>query len=366
MAPPQDEPTASAAPPAPPGDGARGSAGAARPRSPISSRGGRVVALTGAASFLGRNLIGVLEEDPLIDRIVAIDVRAPETAGKKTRHHDIDLTGYASAERVAEVLEAEGARTLVHLAFLSSPTPAVGWAHELESVGSMHVFQAARQAGLAKLVVWSQTILYGAYPENPNFLNERHPLRADQREPFFADKIAAEREASAYAAKAKGTVVTILRTAPILGPNVQNYVTRYLTQRVVPTLLGFDPLWQFVHEMDAVAAFRLAIVRDHPGTFNIVGDGVLPLSTIVKLAGRRPVPMLGSAARLAVGALWTAKAGVAPPSFLRYLRYLCVADGDKARRVMGFEPAFTTREALVDFLGAQRLRDVKLLAETPA
>jgi UDP-glucose 4-epimerase len=328
-------------------------------------RGGRIIAITGAASFVGRNLIGVLEEDPQIEKIIAIDVRAPETAGKKTRLYEIDLTGAASADRVAEVLTAEGARTLVHLAFLSSPTPAVAWAHELESVGSMHLFQAARQAALAKLVVWSHTVLYGAHPENPNFLSERHPLRADLDEPFFADKIAAEREANAFAAKSKGTVVTILRTAPILGPNVQNYVTRYLTQRVVPTLLGFDPLWQFVHEMDAIAAFRLAIVRDFPGTFNIVGDGVLPLSTIVKLAGRRPVPMLASAARLAVGALWTAKAGVAPPSFLRYLRYLCVADGDQARKVMGFEPAFTTREALVDFLGAQRLRDVRLLSDTP-
>lgn len=340
--------------------------GDARLRASAAPRRGRSVAITGAASFVGRNLIGVLEEDPLIDRIVAIDVRAPETAGPKTRLYEIDLTGPRSADRVAEVLQAEGAQTLVHLAFLSSPTPAVAWAHELESVGSMHVFQAARQAALAKLILWSQTILYGAHPENPNFLGERHPLRADLDEPFFADKIAAEREANAFATKSKSTVVTILRTAPILGPNVQNYVTRYLTQRVVPTLLGFDPLWQFVHEVDAVRAFRLAIVRDFPGTFNIVGDGVLPLSTIVKLAGRRPVPMLTSAARVAVGALWTANAGVAPPSFLRYLRYLCVADGEKARKVMGLEPAFTTREALVDFLGAQRLRDVKLLSETPS
>lgn len=362
MAPPADR--------SPLGDGSRRSDPGApdddRLRAVPSSRRARVVALTGAASFLGRNLIGVLEEDPSIDRIVAIDVRAPETAGKKTRFYELDLTAPASGDRVAEVLAAEGARTLVHLAFLSSPTPAVAWAHELESVGTMHLFQAARQAQLAKLVVWSQTILYGAHPENPNFLSERHPLRADLDEPFFADKIAAEREANAFAAKSKGTVVTILRTAPILGPNVQNYVTRYLTQRIVPTLLGFDPLWQFVHEVDAIAAFKLAIVRDFPGTFNIVGDGVLPLSTIVKLAGRRPVPMLTSAARLAVGALWTAQMGVAPPSFLRYLRYLCIADGDKARSVMGLVPAFTTREALVDFLGAQRLRDVRLLSETPA
>ena len=33
---------------------------------------------------------------------------------------------------------------------------------------------------------------------------------------------------------------------------------------------------------------------------------------------------------------------------------------------MGFAPAYTTREALIDYAGAQRLRDVRLLHETPA
>ena len=32
---------------------------------------------------------------------------------------------------------------------------------------------------------------------------------------------------------------------------------------------------------------------------------------------------------------------------------------------MGFRAAYTTREALLDYIGAQRLRDVRLLAEEP-
>jgi UDP-glucose 4-epimerase len=327
---------------------------------------GRVVALTGATSFLGRNLIGVLEEDPRIARVIAIDVKAPDTGGKKTRTYQVDLTAPASEERVAEILAADRVDTLVHLAFLSSPSHASAWAHELESVGTMHLLNACRQVTLRKLVMWSQTILYGAHPTNPNFLSERHPLRADAEESFFADKMAAEREANAFGQKSRGTVVTILRTAPIVGPTVHNYVTRYLAQRVVLTLLGFDPLWQFVHEVDAIAAFKLAVDRDHPGTYNIVGDGVLPLSTIIRLAGRVAVPVFHPVAEAMVTGLWGAQLASAPPSFLRYLRYLSVADGEKAARVMGFRPAYTTREALLDYISAQRLRDVRLLQETPA
>ena len=327
---------------------------------------GRVIALTGAASFLGRNLIGVLEEDPRVSRIVALDIKAPDTSGEKTRVVNVDLTAPSSVERVAKALAGEGVDTLVHLCFLSSPTHGTAWAHELESIGTMHLLNAARQVSPRKLVLWSQTILYGAHPTNPNFLTERHPLRADTDEPFFADKIAAEREVNAFGAKAKGTVVTILRTAPIVGPTVKNYVTRFLAQRMVMTLLGFDPLWQFVHEVDAIAAFKLAIDRDFPGTFNIVGDGVLPLDTVIKLAGRVAFPVFHPAAEPLIGALWAAQVAPAPPSFLRYLRYMCVADGEKAARVMGFRPAYSTREALLDYISAQRLRDARLLQDSPA
>jgi UDP-glucose 4-epimerase len=158
----------------------------------------------------------------------------------------------------------------------------------------------------------------------------------------------------------------VLRTAPILGPTVHNYVTQYLSRRVVPTVLGFDPLLQFVHEADAVAAFKLAVDRDVPGIFNIVADGVLPLSTVVKLAGRIALPLPRPLANTLVSALWMAHLSEAPPALLDYLQYVCVADGEQAHQQMGFSPVYTTREAVIDFASAQHLRDVKLLSETPA
>jgi UDP-glucose 4-epimerase len=65
-------------------------------------------------------------------------------------------------------------------------------------------------------------------------------------------------------------------------------------------------------------------------------------------------------------ALWLAQLAPAPPAFVSYLRFLCVADGAKARQKMGFRPLYTTREAVLDFTSAQKLRDVKLLQENPA
>ena len=80
-----------------------------------------------------------------------------------------------------------------------------------------------------------------------------------------------------------------------------------------------------------------------------------------KLAGRLAVPAPHPLAHAFGGALWLAQLTEAPPTFLHHLRFLCVADGRKAREELGFRPAYTTREAVLDFTSAQRLRDVKLL-----
>ena len=325
----------------------------------------RVVAITGTSSFLGRNLVGVLKDDPKIGRILSLDIEAPPTAGSKCSHIVTDLTHPSAESRLTDLFRLEQVTDLVHLAFVASPVQNTGWAHETESIGTLRVVNACRRTAVRRLVMWSQTLLYGAQPTNPNFLTEKHPLRARLDEPFFANKIEAEHEALRFGKPGSGRLATILRTAAILGPTVDNFLTRYLGRSVVPTVLGFDPLWQFVHEADAVRAFKLALDREAPGAFNVVGDGVLPLSAVVKLAGRIALPlprMLGDAV---AGGLWLARLAAMPASFLDYLQYLCVADGERAARLLGFRPAYTTREALLDYASAQRQRDAGLIVEKP-
>jgi UDP-glucose 4-epimerase len=323
----------------------------------------RVVAITGADSFLGRNLIGLLEEDDRIARVVALDVRRPRTAGKRTRYYDVDLTHPAVEARLGEIFHAEEVDTLVHAAFLSSPSPAEAFAHELESVGTMHVLNAARTVPLEKLILSSSTLLYGPHPSNPNHIREDRPLRGIPGCRFLADKIEAEREVGRFAQSMPNCTVTVLRLAPVLGPTIRNWVSRWLSRRLVPTLMGFDPLVQLVHEMDALAAFKLAIDRNAPGTFNIVGEGVLPVSTVVKLAGRVGVSVPDLLLRSGASMLWVASFNEAPASFVSFLRYVCVADGSSAARGLGFRPAFSTREAVLDFAGALRQREANLIQE---
>jgi UDP-glucose 4-epimerase len=129
-------------------------------------------------------------------------------------------------------------------------------------------------------------------------------------------------------------------------------------------MMGFDPLVQFLHELDAVVAFKMAVDRDVMGVFNVVGDGVLPISTVVRLAGRIRAPIPHLLARPASSLVWATRLSRGlPPELIALLRHLCVADGQRARQELGFRAAFTSREAVLDFGDALRLREANLLLE---
>ena len=325
--------------------------------------GARCVAITGAQTFLGTNLLRWLEEDPGVRRLVVMDGDLPGQARPKTRAYSVDRTQPNAPAHIAEILEAEGVDTLVHLGFLENPARSAAWAHELESVGTLHILNACRERPVDKFVLGSSTALYGPRFDNPNFLSETHPLRGLFGTSFFADKIDAERQVEAYAREQRSACVTVLRFAAVLGPTIESYVTRWLSRAIVPSLMGYDPLLQFVHEADALRALKHAVDEDRPGVFNIVSDGVLPLSTVVKLVGRPQLPLPRFLAVRLAALLWMAGASDVPPSMTAFLRHLCVASGDHARGAFGFSASYTTREAVLDFGSALRLREARLLTE---
>ena len=314
-----------------------------------------VIAITGLGSFLGRRLVErLLCRDPNL-RIVGIDRRRPFRLDDRVRFSRVDLTEPTADSQIAEVLHRQRAEALVHTAFRSSPTADLEMDHELETIGSLHVMNACAAAKLRRLVVASSTMLYGPWPDNPNFLTEEHPLRGHPNAHSVSNRVEVESLLAGWRTRHPDTEVTILRTCWILGPHYNDRVTRYLSLPVVPKLLGYDPLMQFVHEEDCLHAFECATLASHPGVFNVVGRGVLPLSTILRLAGKR---VLSLPARLLYRMAYypsQSQTGDPPDGFYDYLRHLWVADGARGWDAFG-EPVYSTREAWISFVSSRRMR----------
>ena len=244
---------------------------------------------------------------------------------------------------------------MVHLAFRQSPSPDIEYDHELETIGSLHVMHACSAVKVARLVVASSTMAYGPRPTNPNFLAESHQLMGHPDSHCVQNRAEAEALLRRWALRHPDVDVSILRHCWVMGPTYTDQVVRYFERSVVPVVLGYDPLLQFIHEDDLVRAFERATLESHPGIYNIVARGVLPLSTLLALAGKRALPLPPKLLYRIASYPAQGQTGDLPAGFFDYLRYLWVADGERGWETFG-EPVYTTKEAWISFVSSRRLR----------
>lgn len=331
-----------------------------RQRSRQSARNRGAIAITGASSFLGKRLILALAEHATIRKpILAFDIHQPVLPTEEMHFCHVDLTKQGVEDGIAELFRDHACDTVIHLAFFHGPKKDESYAHELEVNGTMRLLEACSSAGVRKIIIGSTTTVYGASPKNPCLLKEDHRLDGNKDYRYIRDKIEVENLAERYRDAHPGTIVTVLRLGTILGPTVRNTAADYFNHLLVPTVMGYDPLMQFLHEDDAVHAFIAAVEKNCSGAYNIVGEGVLPLSTVISLMGKVNLPLANTIASPLASAFWMLNAAEAPGAHLEYIRYPCLADGRRAKRDLHFKPRFSTREATLGFAGGKRLRKIR-------
>jgi UDP-glucose 4-epimerase len=314
-----------------------------------------VIAITGLRTFLGGQLAVRLMRRSPSPRIVGFDRRRPPGIDPRIRFHAIDLTAPDAAAEMAEKLQSEAVEVLVHAAFRTDATADLALDRALETDGSLRVIDACIEARVARMVLASSTMLYGPWPDNPNFLTEEHPLRGHPDAHLVANRIEIESLIKDCARRTPQLEVTVLRSCWVLGPSFDDRVSRYLALPVVPKLLGYDPMMQFVHEDDYLNAFERAALESHPGVFNVVGRGILPIATLLRLGGRRPFALPSRLLHRMAYYPGPRRTGDPPAAFYDYLRYLWIADGERGWDAFG-EPVYSTREAWIEFVSARRSR----------
>jgi UDP-glucose 4-epimerase len=266
--------------------------------------------------------------------VIGLDRRTFPERPKDIEHYQIDLR----RKKAKDVFRHRNVAALIHLGVMHNLRGSTEDHHTWNVAGFQKLLEYVRHYDVPKVVLLSSANVYGPRPDNAQFLTEDAPLLAAGRFSEIRDLVELDMLAQSFFWKHPHTETVILRPTHILG-TVQNAPSKYLRLPIVPTLLGFDPMMQAVHQDDVVHAIRLALRPGVRGIFNIAGPPALPLSQVLSILGRPQLPVPHPLAKLSLSSLWKMRVASFPAPELDFIRYVCMVDDSRARNVLGYAPS---------------------------
>jgi UDP-glucose 4-epimerase len=315
---------------------------------------GQRVLITGISGHLASRLARRLEQDPEVDYVAGVGLEEPSADLARTEYVRADIRNPLTVK----VLQTTEVDTVVHLHVLATPTGVGGRSRmkEINVIGTMQLLGACQRAEkVRKVVMKSTTAVYGAGSRDPALFTEDMAARSEPPHGYAKDSVEIERYARAFGRRRSDVSLTTLRFANFIGPEIQTPFTRYFSFPVVPTAMGYDPRLQFVHEDDAVETLYRSVRQEHPGVFNVTADGVVMLSQALRLMGKPSIPVVLPLVQPIAEALRRMGVVDFATDQLRFLLFGRVADNTRLKTVFGYQPRYSTREALLDFARGRRV-----------
>lgn len=321
----------------------------------------KVVLVTGACRFLGGYLTARLAQNPLINRVIAVDAMAPSKDMLRRMGRAEFVRADIRNPFIAKVIRNGDVDTVVHAAAASYAPRSGGGAalKEINVMGAMQLFAACQKApSVRRVVLKSTSEVYGSSSRDPVVFTEDSSSRRPFRDGFPKDSLDIEGYARGLGRRRPDITVTILRLANMIGPAMDTTLSRYLAGPLVPTIVGRDARLQLLHEQDALGALERAAMAGKAGTFNVGAEGIIMLSQAIRRAGRIPLPVPG----FGIWALDSLRRANRYTELNReqldYLSYGRVMDTTRMREVLGYQPKWTTAEAFDDYVRGRGLTPI--------
>lgn len=293
-------------------------------------------------------LLGRMVARALLDRghqVIGIDRRPWHDAPSAVEMHDLDIRKRAAEE----VFRRSAPEAVIHMATVTHLVERTEERYRINLGGTRAVFDHSRAHGVKHVIFVGRHTYYGASSETPLYHTEDDPPMAVTTFPELADLVAADLYAATALWRFPEMVTSVLRMVYTLGPTGHGTLAAFLRGPRVPAVLGFDPLFQFMHETDVVRAIVLALEHRLRGVYNVSGPQPVPLSVLARETGRRvfavPEWVLASLfGRFGLPPL--------PPGALSHIKYPVVVDSAAFRAATGFRHEVDEVRAVREFRDA--------------
>jgi UDP-glucose 4-epimerase len=315
------------------------SSGNARRRGGTAGARHKIV-ITGIAGRFGRLVAQTLHRDARY-QVIGIDRRPFPGKPKDIEHHQVDLR----SKKARDLFRQGDVAALVHLGMMHTPRAKSEELYSWNIGGTAKLLEYCLAYRVPKVVVLSSANVYGPRPDNTQFLTEEAPLLAAQAFPEMRDLVEIDHMASSFFWKARDIDTVILRPVHILG-KVRNAPSNYLRLKTVPTLLGFDPMVQVIHELDTVQSIVCALEPEVRGIYNVTGPGEAPLSAVLDELQRNTVHVPHPVAKPLWSVAWRLGMSSFPVQEFDFIRYVCMVDGSRAYQDLAYRPRYGLRETI--------------------
>lgn len=218
---------------------------------------------------------------------------------------------------------------------------------DLSVMGTNRILDLCERSNVKKVIILSTFHVYGALPDNSVFLNEEAPLRASIKHPELRDVVEMDQMCTNFMWKNQNTLSTVvLRPCNIIGTQIQNSMTRFLSGPLALSPMDYNPFFQFIHEFDMAHILFKALDSLPTGTFNVAGDDFISLKDALKVVNTKSVPF----PMFLAGGLNQAlkKINIEVPDYLiDYLKFSCLISNQELKKHLGPNfLRFSIKEAL--------------------
>lgn len=314
----------------------------------------RRVLVTGGSGFIGTTVVARLAGSDEVDLVVSADLRDPV---ERVAGADYTLLDVTDPDAVRATVEQHGFTTVVHLAAIVNPDPAMSreLIHRVDVEGTRNVLEACVRSTVGHVVVSSSGAAYGYHPDNPAWIDEGVPLRGNEEFAYSHHKRLVEELLATYRDAHPELGQTVLRIGTVLGESVDNQITALFERPRLLKIRGSDSPFVFVWDTDLVEVLVQSVLRERTGIFNVAGDGAMTVDEIAAELGK---PVLAVPEAVLRGVLAVAhRLRLTPygPEQTRFLRYRPVLDNARLKAEFPYTPALTSRAAFAAWRAARGL-----------
>ena len=298
------------------------------------------VVLTGISGALARQVTHQLLAGG--HEVIGIDRRPWPDPPQGVRVFRVDVR-----KRPAEdVFRTERPDALVHMATVTHFETGREERYRINLGGTRAVFEHCHTYKVKRAVFVGRHTIYGAAPDAPLYRSEAEPPMGGNTFPDLADLVAADLFAGSALWRYPKLRTSVLRIVYTLGPSRRGTLAAYLGGRRVPTVLGYDPLFQFMHEQDTARAIATALDAGLKGVFNVAGPSPAPLSVLCEATGRTRVPLPEAVFTRMLGRFGFPSI---PAAALSHIKYPVVVDSRAFREATNFVPEYDDAQTMESF-----------------